>query len=116
MSYVVEYKDGAGKVTLVEVEGAPPKPGGDGLIKVSAGGKKASEAVAKAQITFEEALESVKPSIAGFVAMVDSLATRPETVELSFGLKVAGEVGLFAVAKASGEANYTLKLTWKPKA
>ena len=113
MAYTIEYKNADGNVTLVEIEGTMPKTGTEGPIKVSAGDKK-SGAVAKAQITFEEALESVKPSILGFVGLIDGLAKKPDNVELSFGLKVAGEVGLFAVAKASGEANYTLKLTWKP--
>jgi NTP-dependent ternary system trypsin peptidase co-occuring protein len=93
---------------------ALPRPSAEGPIKVSAGDKKTAGTVAQAQITFEEALESVKPSIAGFVALIDSLAKKPDNVELSFGLKVAGEIGLFTIAKASGEANYTLKLTWKP--
>jgi hypothetical protein len=114
MTYIVEYKNAEGKVTLVEVDGTSPKPGGDGPIKVSASDKRASGAIATAQITFEDALESIKPSIAGFVGLIDGLAKKPDNVELSFGLKVAGEVGLFSIAKASGEANYTLKLSWKP--
>ena len=114
MSYTVEYKNAEGSVTLIEVEGALPRPSAEGPIKVSAGDKKPSGVIAQAQITFEQALESVKPNIAGFVELIDSLAKKPDSVELSFGIKVAGEVGLFSVAKASGEGNYALKLTWKP--
>jgi len=35
-------------------------------------------------------------------------------VELSFGLKATGELGNIAIAKASGEANFTIRLLWTP--
>jgi len=36
-------------------------------------------------------------------------------MEVTFGLKATGELGNFAVAKASAEASYTVTLTWKRK-
>lgn len=40
----------------------------------------------------------------------------PQEVEMSFGIKVGAEGGVsfFGLAKASGEANYTVTLKWKP--
>ena len=37
----------------------------------------------------------------------------PDEVEVTFGLKAAGEAGNFAVAKVGAEASYTVTLKWK---
>jgi hypothetical protein len=43
------------------------------------------------------------------------LPSAPTGLEVTFGVKLSTELGAF-VAKASGEANFTVKLTWsKPK-
>ena len=38
---------------------------------------------------------------------------QPESMEITFALKATGELGNVAVAKGTGEANYTVTLTWK---
>ena len=47
------------------------------------------------------------------IGKVRDLADPPDEMEVTFGLKAAGELGNFAVAKASAEANYAVKMTWK---
>jgi hypothetical protein len=69
--------------------------------------------VAKAQASFEQALDVVRYNATAFINKVRGLSDPPDEVEMTFGLKVTGEVGNFAVAKVGGEANYTVKLTWR---
>jgi hypothetical protein len=35
-----------------------------------------------------------------------------DDVEVTFGIKAVGEVGMFAVCKAGAEVNYEVKLKW----
>lgn len=110
MAYLVEFETSTG-TTVVEVEGDPPLAGA-GPIKAGISGPQ-GRVMYKAQVSFEDALRAVAPTIATFSRLVDGLSPRPAEMELTLGLKVAGELGIMAIAKASGEANYTLKLTWR---
>lgn len=38
-----------------------------------------------------------------------------EQVEITFGVKAMGELGLFAVGKCGAEANYQVTLKWSNK-
>ena len=74
------------------------------------------KAVVKAQELFEQAVEIViKDNTKAFLQAVRNLPEQdqPESMEITFGLKATGEVGNIAVARGGGEANYTVKLTWK---
>jgi hypothetical protein len=75
--------------------------------------EEAEKAVAQAQATFEQGLETVRHSTDAFIEKVRNLSDPPDEVEMTFGLKATGEVGNFAVAKAGAEANYTVTMTWK---
>jgi hypothetical protein len=102
-----------GGAILVEVEGVETGPTPGGVVK--AGLKdRAQGAVAEAQDAFEAALQrAIRFNAGAMIEAVDALDHRPDEVELAFGLKATGEAGNFAVAKAGGEANYAVKLTWK---
>lgn len=67
--------------------------------------------VLAAQRRLEEALGPVKQSLTALVAGVSSFAS--DEVEITFGIKATGEAGWFAIAKASGEVNYSITLKWK---
>lgn len=72
--------------------------------------------VARASSTFKGALERViRFNTEAFIQSVHSLSELPDQMEVSFGCKVTGEVGNIAIAKGGGEANYTIKLSWKPR-
>jgi hypothetical protein len=48
-------------------------------------------------------------------AMRDATAElRPDGIELQFGVKLGGEMGVPFVAKGTSEANFSIKLTWAP--
>ncbi|HYT41748.1 MAG TPA: CU044_2847 family protein [Methylomirabilota bacterium] len=74
------------------------------------------KAVVKAQTLFEQAVEVViKHNSKAFLQAVRNLQAenQPESMEVTFALKATGEVGNIAIARAGGEANYSVKLTWK---
>jgi hypothetical protein len=48
-------------------------------------------------------------------AMRDGLGELvPDEIELEFGVSIRGESGLPVIAKASGEANFKVRVCWKP--
>ena len=102
MSTYVEYELDDGSVLYVEVDEAE-----QGLVKAS---RESGEPV-RAEKKFGDALEGVKKSAKAMMAKFREL--QADEVELTFGLKAAGELGNFAVAKASVEANYEVTLKWK---
>lgn len=70
--------------------------------------------IATAQTTLSEAVKcAVHQNVSIFVDAVESLPDPPTEVEISFGLKMTGEIGNVAIGKTAGEANYTVKLAWK---
>ena len=57
--------------------------------------------------------EATDPAIEAAKAVLDKAKeVRPDEVELKFGIKVSGGAS-WLVAKAAGEANFEVVLTWK---
>ena len=65
------------------------------------------------QTRFEDAMSVVQQGAQTIIDKVKGLSDPPDEAEVTFGLKATGELGNFAIAKASAEANYTVKMTWK---
>ncbi len=98
---------------LVEVAAQETQAGG--IVKAGIG-EKLQDGVAKAQATFERALCGlVERSAGAFVRAVNALDDPPDQVEMEFAIKATGEAGNFAVGKLSGDANYSVKLTWSKR-
>ena len=56
--------------------------------------------------------EAVGPAVEAAKAVLDKVKeARPDGVELKFGIKVSGGAN-WLVAKAAGEANFEVSLTW----
>jgi len=112
MANYIRFDAGDGAQLLVEVDreetGAPGGP-----VKAGLGGK-VRDAVAAAGTTLDVALSRViKANARPFLDALDGLERRPTEAELSFGVKATGEVGNFAVAKAGGEASYSVRVLWR---
>jgi hypothetical protein len=74
----------------------------------------AGKSVAMAQTSFEQAIQqAIRYNAQVFLQSVVNLPILPNEAEITFGLKITGEVGNVAVGKAGGETNYTIRLTWK---
>lgn len=65
--------------------------------------------------SFDQAVQAMKQNAVILLTSLENLG--PEEVEVSFGVKAGAEAGtpFFGLAKASGEASYSVKLVWKPK-
>ena len=63
--------------------------------------------------SFEETAEALKKNASFLLESLEDLA--PDEVTVAFGIKVGAEAGtpIFGLAKASGEASYTVTLKWK---
>jgi len=98
--------EGEGTI-LVEVD--EPVPEG-GLVQAARPG----EIAARASQTFEAALERIQPAAGAIIAKLRGLAIPPDEFGVEFGLKLSAEAGAFS-ASAGTEANFKVKLTWKPQ-
>ena len=67
------------------------------------------EVAARAQVTLEEALAKLKPSLQKVVGLLKELS--PDQTELEFGLKVGGETGVI-IAKGTAEVNFRITMSW----
>ena len=112
MAYYIEFPTKDDSRILVEVE-TKEEDSSHGVVKAGLG-EKLKDTLVAAQTPLEEALETVVSQNAqALIQSMKHLSEPPSEVEIIFGLKVTSEVGNFAVAKAGGEANYTIKLVWK---
>jgi len=58
--------------------------------------------------------EAVGPAVEAAKAVLEKVKeARPDSVELKFGIKASGGANWF-VAKAAGEANFEVTLSWSP--
>jgi hypothetical protein len=99
----------------------PLEAGGNVLIEVeedAAGpvtrGLHSSEVIETVGNSFEAALEVIKPAAVAVASKFRNFADAPESVEIEFGLKFAGQAGAF-IASASTEAQFRVKMVWKGK-
>jgi Trypsin-co-occurring domain 1 len=69
-----------------------------------------SGGIARAQVTLEEALNKLKPSLRKVAHLLKELS--PDEAEVEFGLKIGGETGVI-VAKGTAEVNFVVRMTWR---
>jgi hypothetical protein len=65
---------------------------------------------AHAQVTLEDALAKLEPSLHKIVQLLKGLTPDETTVE--FGLKIGGETGVI-IAKGTAEVNFAIRMSWK---
>lgn len=93
---------GSEEILVVEVDRAEIS---DDLVLASEAGK----VMARAQVTLEEALTNLKPSLQKVVHLLKELS--PDHTVLEFGLKVGGETGVI-IAKGAAEVNFKITMSW----
>jgi Trypsin-co-occurring domain 1 len=71
----------------------------------------AGDAIQTAKVTFEEAIDRIKPAASVVMDKLRNLADPPDEIEVEFGLTLAAEAGAL-IAKTSVEGNYTVTLKW----
>jgi hypothetical protein len=106
MSQLAKFPLKNGGFLAVEVDGADSP--GSRVMR----GSPSADVLAEASDTFEAALEKVRSAAEGILDQLRSLAQPPDEVAVEFGVKMNAETGAI-IAKASGEANFKINLTWK---
>jgi hypothetical protein len=107
MKKLIEFRLDDGGSMLVEVDDEEQERGG--LVPAARGdGSKVTE---KATVSFQEAMQKVKPAAEVIIKKLRELSDPPDEVEVEFGLKMSAEAGA-VVAAAGIEANYTVTLKW----
>jgi hypothetical protein len=101
---LVAFATQDGQTVVVEVDEEVPS----GPVRAARPGEVA-ELAAK---TFEAALAPIRVAAEALVAQLRDLGERPDEVEAGFGVKLNAQAGAI-IASTSGEANFTVTLTWK---
>ena len=112
MADYIQFTSADGNSLLVEVDEG--EVSSQQAIQKAGLREMAGKSVAVAQTSFENAIQqAMRYNAQVFLQSVVSLPILPSEAEITFGLKITGEVGNVAVGKAGGETNYTIRLTWK---
>jgi hypothetical protein len=70
--------------------------------------------VAGAQRSFQDAMGAIKKTVASAMTELrDAFPDRPDELEIEFGIKASMEANGLILAKAAGEASFTVKALWK---
>lgn len=105
MGFLLGLPVEAGSEDVLVVEVDRGEVSGD-LVLASA---EPGEVAARAQVTLEEALTRLKPSLHKVVGLLKELS--PDQTVVEFGLKVGGETGMI-IAKGTAEVNFKVTMSW----
>jgi hypothetical protein len=105
MTFLMELpiEPDGGEILVVEVDRSEIP---DDLVLASEPGK----VIIRAQVTLEEALAKLKPSLQKIIDLLKELS--PDQTAVEFGLKLGGETGVI-VAKGTAEVNFKVTLSWE---
>ncbi len=73
------------------------------------------DTIEKAKETFEEALNKVLPATKTVVEKLRNMASKPDEIEVAFGVNLSTMAGAF-IASASAGANFGVTVRWTGKA
>ncbi len=104
MKQLAEYSLEDGTTFLVEIE----EPENIAIERVAL---PSGRLAIKAQQTFEEALEKVKPVASTIISRLRDLNTPADEVEVKFGLKLTADAGAIFTS-VGGEVSYEITLKW----
>ncbi len=105
MKQLIEYSLEDGTKFLIEVD-EPESTSAVERVALPSG-----QLALKAQQSFEEALEKVKPVASTIISKLRSLNTPADEVEVKFGLKLTAEAGAI-FSSVGGEVSYEITLKW----
>jgi hypothetical protein len=103
MSYLVEFPVERGGTVIVEMED-------DQLAGIAPAAVRPGEIAVRAGESLEKAVDKLLPSVRAVGERLKTVA--PDELTVALGIKVTAEAGV-VVSKASGEANFTVTLTWR---
>jgi len=104
LKQIVEYSLEDGTKFLIEVD----EPESTAVERVAL---PSGQLALKAQQSFEEALDKVKPVASTLISKLRGLNTPADEVEVKFGLKLTAEAGAI-FSSVGGEVSYEITLKW----
>jgi hypothetical protein len=114
MAKYIQFTTEDGSTFLVETQETEVYSD-DGIVKAGLD-EVIGKTITAAQTLFEKAVDNViQHNAKAFLQAIRNLPEqdKPESMDVTFTLKATGELGNTAVARGTGEANYTITLTWK---
>lgn len=102
MKRLVEFPLEEGGSILVQID----EPDTGGTIRAGR-----DETIEKAKDTFEDALNRVLPAAKSVVEKLQSMASRPDEIEVNFGITLSAKAGAF-VASTGADANFGVTVHW----
>jgi hypothetical protein len=102
MKRLVEFPLEEGGSILVQID----EPDTVGTIRAGR-----DETIEKAKETFEEALNRVLPAAKSVVEKLQSMGSRPDEIEVNFGINLSTQAGAF-IASATAQANFGVTVSW----
>jgi hypothetical protein len=110
LGQLVEFPLEGGGVVVAEVEPALARgAAADGEVTR---GFRPGEAAQRAGESFESAFSRLQPVATTVVEKLRHAADSPDEIQVEFGVQLSADFGA-VVARASGEANFKVTLTWK---
>lgn len=106
MAFLLGMPVEPGSEAVLVVEADPGEVSDDLSLASSEPGKTA----ARAQVSFEEALGKLEPSLRKLAGRLKELS--PDEAVVEFGLKLGGETGVI-VARGTAEVNFKVTLSWR---
>ncbi|MEU1041104.1 CU044_2847 family protein [Streptomyces sp. NPDC005551] len=98
----VPVGDGGDDVVRVQIREVD-----ESLVRVGRGGR----AVARAERSLGEMLDTVRPVADSFVGRFGALANPPDEMTLEFGVSLSAEADV-VIASTATQANFSVTLTW----
>jgi Trypsin-co-occurring domain 1 len=105
MHRVIDMPLEGGGSLLMEVAGDEDRQ--DGMVHAARGGGLA----ASAEVSFEQAVDRVRPAAEAMIERLRDIASRPDEITVTFGLKMSAKAGALIAASAL-EANFAVELRW----
>jgi hypothetical protein len=102
MKRLVEFPLEEGGSIVVEID----EPETEGTVPAGR-----EDTIEQAKDTFEAALGKVLPATKTVVEKLRSMASRPDEIEVAFGVNLSTRAGAF-IASASAEANFSVTVRW----
>lgn len=98
----VPLGDGSDEIIRVQIREQE-----EDLVRVGRGGR----SIARAERTFGEMLDTVRPVAESFVGRLRGMADAPDEITLEFGVSLSAQADV-VIASTATSANFTVSLTW----
>jgi len=98
----VPLDDGSGEAVRVQIREVD-----EALVRVGRGGR----SVARAERSFGQMLDAVRPVAESFVGRFRNLASAPDEITLEFGVSLSAGADV-VIASTATAANFSVTLTW----